>query len=349
VALPAGLALDEATGLVSGTPSELVRDCVVLVLCVGPGGEEVVELLINVSVFPPQLEFRGPELVLRLGADMEPVLPHNAGSPAELVTATGLPRGVAIDHTTGQLSGRPEELCRARRVVISAHNSAGHSATELLLTVVDGPPSIQYAPLQLVAGAHGATMPTNSGGEADSFRALAALPEGLALDGATGEVSGAVERPGEFSVRIEAANPAGKRAADLHVSVSEAPPRLSYPPLTLRYGEPFGPVRPEVTGGALRAVYAPQLPEGVELGADGSLSGVPTHPGHYALEVVAENAGGQTAAALDVRVLQPVPVVRYPELVAVERREVAPLVPRVAGTVGRAPCSADRTAALTAL
>src|SRR5690606_2300039 len=119
-------------------------------------------------------------------------------------------------------------------------------------------------------------------GVATSYSVSPSLPTGLALDGATGQITGtpAAAVP-QATYKVTASNAVGSTSFDLITSVAAAPPPppsgLSYPsPQTYTVGTPIMPLHPAVTGTATSYSVTPALPAGLALNsANGEITGTP--------------------------------------------------------------------------
>jgi hypothetical protein len=94
--------------------------------------------------FPPVIS--GPTtLTGTVGVPITPVAVTASGSPTSY-GATGLPTGLTINPTTGQITGTPEEAATSAIVPLSASNANGPGKANLTVTIAKGTPAITLAP-----------------------------------------------------------------------------------------------------------------------------------------------------------------------------------------------------------
>jgi uncharacterized repeat protein (TIGR01451 family) len=167
-------------------------------------------------------------------------------------------------------------------------------------------PGIELSP-NLLTGAvfqhYSDTIYVVSGGSAPYTFAVASgtLPPGLQLDGTTGALSGTPTIPGTYLFRIAVADSTGLTGAqDYSLDISGL--RLSPIPDSLPTGR-VGAAYPSITFGADGGVapYAltklsGDLPPGMSLSSDWTLSGTPTLGGPYTIVIAATDQIGDTGA-----------------------------------------------------
>jgi hypothetical protein len=318
---------------VSGLPTRVTPRTKVPVECAGPGGACTAELIISVSVSEPRIQYASEaEVLLRLGEDMAPLLPSNAGSPADSFTAHDLPLGLRIDEASGEISGRPEELCSQRLVAVVARNSAGEHRADLSFTVVPHPPLLTYVPIRARVGEPLDASPVNGGGAVDDYLLEDTVPAGLAFDRVSGRLFGVPREAGLTRLAITARNTGGEERYELSVEILPARPALSYPDLSapLLLGQQFA-AEPSLQGGPVERFEAVSLPRGVDIdSATGQLAGAPEEEWRGDAVVAALQGAERFELAVPMEVVAPAPTVSYP---ALSLTQGAPLLPAVAPVV----------------
>jgi len=203
--LPAGLSVNTATGVISGTPSAAGTSSVALSATNAAGtGSATLSLTINTAVTP---SITSP--LTASGTVGSPFSYTITGtSNPYSFNATGLPAGLSVNTATGVISGTPS-AAGTSSVTLSATNAAGTGSATLSLTIVaSGTPAVTSA---LTASGTASTpfsytiTATNS---PTSFNA-AGLPTGLSVNTATGAISGTPTAAGSYSLALSATNAAG--------------------------------------------------------------------------------------------------------------------------------------------
>ena len=107
-----------------------------------------------------------------------------------------LPAGLALDASTGEISGTPNELLIRTMFTVTGTNSGGSATAYINITIVDEVPTIEYLTNELALTNNTASndlplSPTLGGsGEYISWTISPSLPAGLAFDTSTGIISG---------------------------------------------------------------------------------------------------------------------------------------------------------------
>jgi hypothetical protein len=126
-ALPAGLLLDAATGVISGTPAALAPQASYTVTAANAGGSTTCALSIAVADAPPtQLVYGMPQATYTRGVAIPADVPSSSGGAIiSYSVSPALPAGLAIDASTGVISGTPTAVSARFSYTVTASNSGG--------------------------------------------------------------------------------------------------------------------------------------------------------------------------------------------------------------------------------
>lgn len=225
-ALPAGLTLSAATGIVSGTPTAVTADTSHTVTAANAAGQSTVALRIAVTeAAPAGLTYgRNPATYPR-GTPIAPNVPTvGGGTPTAWAVSPALPAGLRLDAASGWIEGTPTEPTLQATYRVTATNASGSASVDLVVTVTEvAPANLVYStnPASYVRGvAITPNDPSWDGGTPTAFAVTPALPAGLSLDAASGRIQGtpaASSAPAEYSVT--ASNGVGSTRASVSIAV----------------------------------------------------------------------------------------------------------------------------------
>ena len=312
-ALPNGLILNGANGIISGTPltAGQFNFTITATDVNGCQGSRPYSIVIPVVVVCPFITVSPA------------ILPNGVlGSPySQTVTATGgiapyifslssgsLPTGLILNSTTGIISGTPTAAGTFTFTVTATdvNNCPGSRTYTIVIPVVAVCPFITVNPPIMPNGVIGTPYSqtvTATGGIAPYTFTLSngALPTGLILNSTTGIISGTPTTAGTFTFTItatDANNCPGSRTYTIVIPVVAVCPFITVNPPTLPapvFGQ-FYSQTITATGGVTPytfTVSAGALPSGLTLNATtGVISGIPTSIGPFSFVITATDANG---------------------------------------------------------
>jgi hypothetical protein len=301
-ALPTGMSLDAASGLLFGTPLQTGAFPITVRATDANGcvGDRTLTLTILCpTIVPsPSAPLGGVE-----GSAFGPItFSQSGGVGAVLWSSTGtLPAGLTFS-AAGILSGTPEAGSAGEYTVTFTATDQNLCAGSVQITFRICP-VVTVGPTPLAAFLQGqpyADTLAGSGGAAPYTFAVTAgaLPAGVLLDGATGALSGIPTTLGVFDFTITATDANGCTGSRTYtgrvcpvITVTTNLPNgvvgAAYSQALAASGSPDLPYTFSLTGGA--------LPDGVDLVA-GVLTGTPTTPGTFLFTITATDANGCTGS-----------------------------------------------------
>ena len=300
--LPAGLALDEATGAITGTPSS-AGNVDFTVRATDDAGQASSRSL-SISVAAPVEVATSPLPDGTTGAPYSQTLgvAGGAGPYAWSVTSGLLPTGLALGASTGEISGAPSAT-GTFGFTVRATDSAGRTGSRVVQIVVGAPVSVSTSSLATgTTGQSYAQSLAATGGTAPYSWSVSAgsLPVGLVLT-SSGSITGTPSASGTASFTVRAEDNRGASATRA-LSIAVASP-VSVTTASLTSGTVGTSYSRTVaatggTGAYTWAVTSGTLPAGLSLGAStGTISGTPTTAGTFTFTVRAIDGASRTGSA----------------------------------------------------
>jgi len=312
-ALPTGLSLSLTSGAVSGTPTVAQTATTYTVTVTdtnGAAASATFSLTVNSAIVATQ---DTASIVATQDHTLTTVTPVTGSGGTGSLTysvSPALPAGLSLSLTSGAVSGTPTTAQTATAYTVTVTDTNGATATaSFSLTVnsaVAAAQEIATKALTVDVAAAPFTPVTGSGGTTPlSYSISPALPSGLTLSTADGEISGTpttTEAPTTYTVTVTDAN--GATAANTFVLAvnSAVAATQAVPSTTLTVGAaptPFTPVTGSGGTGSLSYGVSPGLPAGLSFNTStGQITGTPaaseTSTTHT---VTVTDANGATATA----------------------------------------------------
>lgn len=302
--LPAGLTIDAATGLISGTPTALGSAHLALTATNANGtGSATLVLTVHppgplITSAPAATAVQGHAFNYQITASDFPIS----------FGATGLPAGLGINSTTGLISGTPSGT-GSFMVTLSATNAIGTGTAPLALTVNSPAPVITSTDRATAIYFENFSYQITATNAPASFGA-SGLPPGLSVNTATGVIFGTPTSYGTWPVTLSAHNVAGTGVLSLSLTINPPTPVITSAQHAIGIeGSAFTTYRIEATNYA-ETFGASGLPPGLSVNAgSGDITGIPTAAGTYNASVTASNVTGTGSLAVTFTIRPPVPVI----------------------------------------
>jgi hypothetical protein len=207
--LPAGLSVNGASGLISGTPAQAGTFPVAVAASNSSGsGFSALTLTVNATLAPSPVITSGSSASGTVGQAFSYAIA--ASNNPTSFGATGLPGGISVNLATGLISGTPVQA-GTYTVTVTATNSAGTGSGRLVLTVAAATVSAPVITSSgSASGASGAafTYRIEASNSPTSFGA-SGLPSGLVLNTTTGVIAGTLPVARSYEVTLAASNTGG--------------------------------------------------------------------------------------------------------------------------------------------
>jgi hypothetical protein len=240
-----------------------------------------------------------------VGASYDARLAASGGTPPYAWSAAGLPAPLAINRSTGEITGVPGSS-GAFPVTITVTDSANQTASAAFMISIgpSTPPAVQittgsvlppgtvgtqYSFVISAVGGAGSYTFTQTGGS---------LPPGVQL-GSGGGLFGAPTTTGQFSFSVQASDGQGGTASgSFSITINPAPLTITTGALSAISAGATIAIKFAASGGAPPYTFsiAGSTPPGAIFTTDGALTGTATSIGSYTFQVTATDSAKTTAS-----------------------------------------------------
>jgi hypothetical protein len=315
--LPSGLSFNSSTGLISGKPSQ-PGFSVVTLLAYGAGGRSMAqEISITIKAAASLPVITSPIVASgRVGADFSyqisaSNMPTTSPLPSSCsLDAGGLPRGLAVNSSTGEILGVPLEEGQTN-VALFASNEAGQGPVRVLnINILPAERAPVVTSENRVFGRVGQSFhyAITASDSPTSFAATGA-PSWMTIDSVSGLLAGLPDVPGNFTIQVLARNASGF-GTPVPVMVTILP--VSGTLVITSSRTAFGRVGSKfayqiVTSTPASSYSATGLPAGLVFNSDaGLISGTALVSGKFTLTLCANSQDGRQSLPIElVIIIQP--------------------------------------------
>ena len=296
--LPDGVKLDASTGALVGTPTVAKTFSFTLLATNGSGA---VSATFTLTVQPA---FAAPQWTDNvLGGTMQLRQSYRdavtaSGYPTPTYAGTGLPAGISVSRSTGQVTGTPTARPGTYSFSITASNGSGSITANYTFTVLAafaGPGwTDSTISTTMRSGDPYSDAIAATGAPSVTYSSTGTLPPGLTLNPTTGALIGTPTSTGTYSFALRASN--GQTTISVPYSVTVAPAYVA-PVFTdstistsMRVGVPYSDAIAATGAPSVAYSSTGTLPPGLALSpTSGVLEGTPSTAGTYSFSLVAAN------------------------------------------------------------
>ena len=357
-ALPDWASFNTATGVISGTPTEVSLLGPYSIRASDSAGQTALSsaFTLQVSAADPLRANANASYDAAFGEPFSILLgTTNAQGKITWSLETALPDWASLDANTGRISGTPDQVGTTTGIILRARDALGNSGTTRAFSIAVAPPpplTIDNLPSTYqaeISNSFSASRPTPRNGTSPYSWSIASgtLPTWATLSSSTGIISGTPNTLTDSSgISLRVTDSTGNTAVSnaFDISVSPATLRVSSTPAPakMRAGETLTTASPSISGATADITWSlarGTLPPWATLDAsNGQISGVSVDAGKWSgIILQAKEAGTNRTASSAPITIEVVPA--YPEIqvtTSVQARSYRELTvtPSTVGVIG---------------
>jgi len=313
--LPAGLVFHAPSGTITGIPTTKGTFSANFIAFGSGGTSAATPVTFTIASGVPSIP-AGQTFTGRVGTafSARPALSDAVERPVTSWSATGLPSWATLNASTGEITGTPQDSGSAT-ITLTATGSSGTSEAAVIISVAVGAPIIpagqtftgkvgeafSVTPVLTEAASRPATMWGSDG-----------LPAGLAINTATGAITGIPTTKGTITVNISAQSVEGESVESVAFTIAFGSPEIiPGQKLSIVQGDVFSA---QLQGAAesdrpISAWTSSDIPAWATLESDGRVHGTPPASGQFTFTVTATGPGGTDTDTVSLESSAEAPVI----------------------------------------
>ena len=306
-ALPPGVTITSA-GLLSGTPAKTGTYPFVVFLDDSTGAWASKNYSLNIALPGLLITTPSPLPAGQINVPYTTQLAATGGVGAPYTwSATGLPAGLTIANNSGLIAGIPRASGTFTVAVTVGDLSAAAATQNYTLLIASA--NLVFSGATLANGSVGipyTSVVSVMGGIGPYSYTAAGLPPGLSLS-STGTLSGTPATAGAYTISVTATDTSGATVSGSYkVTIA---PQLTVTPSSIPnaiLGTAISPVQLTAAGGTPPYQWqSANLPPGLSLGLNGTLSGTPSAGGTFPFTVYVVDSNGVLASGMEQLTVAP--------------------------------------------
>ncbi|MGV3625844.1 MAG: putative Ig domain-containing protein [Archangium sp.] len=294
--LPAWLAFNASTGVLSGTPTASGSQQVSLTAD-NAAGSDTRTLTITIRTKPSITSALTADAIV---GEAFTYTASASGTAPLSWSATGLPAWATLNAATGAITGTPTSDVNAT-ISLTVTNAAGSNSQTVVITVRAKPLITSTLTADAVVG-EAFTYTASATGTAPSSWSATGLPAWATLNPSTGAITGTPTSDVNATIALTVTNAAGSNTKNVVITVRAKPVITSVGTADAVVGEAFS-YTVTATGTAPRTSSVSGLPAWASFNAGtGVISGTPTSDVNVTISMTVTNAAGSNSKNLVVTV-----------------------------------------------